>query len=325
MFQNFKTDIIYYNTLTDFELEFNLCGCCSRMRLLSDKCNDKKTLLLSLSRAVSRSRVVIVTTPIFNDENIVNTIANAIGKKMETINNKDFNIASNAEISIIKDSVPLVTADGIFGGCIIESGPQSLIILTDSKPIRKTLMKTLIHPYIEEIYALEVTSKKPELTEETQNEEEQPLENIIDENEIMPDSTEDENQTDLIQNDSENEETTPDNPTESQTDIYSESKMYHSPNYYTEGFQDLYIETEPKKRKKNISYDDDDSYYYENNYFTEESSQMKSPILSRWLLIISIIVLLAIAVLCFSIFYVPSTEGVSPVAYVKDVFDTMFG
>ncbi len=313
MFQNFKTDIIYYNTLTDFELEFNLCGCCSRMRLLNDKCSDKKTLLLSLSRAVSRSRVVIVTAPIFNGENIINTIASAIGKETETINNKDFNIASDAEISIIKDSVPLVTTDGIFGGCIIESGPQSLIILTDSKPIRKTIMKTLIHPYIEEIYTLEASSKPQE---------EQPLEEETpdDGTEILIDTEEDTEQP------PETEETASEDPADAQTEIILESEPDDSPAYYAEELEDLYTETEPKKRKKDTAYEEDDnSYYYDGDYYTEETPKIKSPILSRWLLIISIIVLLAIAVLCFSIFYIPSTQGVSPAAYIKDVFDTMFG
>ena len=40
MFQNLKVDVIYYKTNSDFEMEFNLCGCC-RMRLLSDKTPDK--------------------------------------------------------------------------------------------------------------------------------------------------------------------------------------------------------------------------------------------------------------------------------------------
>ena len=37
-----KVDVIYYKTNTDFEMEFNLCGCC-RMRLLTDKAPDRKT------------------------------------------------------------------------------------------------------------------------------------------------------------------------------------------------------------------------------------------------------------------------------------------
>ena len=52
MFQNVKVDIIYYKTNTDFEMEFNLCGCC-RMRLLTDKSPDRKTAVHSLARAVS--------------------------------------------------------------------------------------------------------------------------------------------------------------------------------------------------------------------------------------------------------------------------------
>ena len=114
MFENFKTDIIYYNTASDFELEFNLCGCC-RMRLFNDKCTDKKTLLLSLSRAVSRSKVIIVTAPLFSEENIMKTVASAIGSKTEKVNNADYNIASDSEITVIKGALPLVTEDGIFG------------------------------------------------------------------------------------------------------------------------------------------------------------------------------------------------------------------
>lgn len=321
MFQNFKTDIIYYNTLTDFELEFNLCGCCGRMRLLNDKCSDKKTLLLSLSRAVSRSRVVIITAPLFNGENIIGTIANAIGKEMETINNKEFNIASDAEISIIKDSLPLVTSDGIFGGCIIESGPQSLIILTDNKSVRKSLMKTLIHPYIEELYTMETTSK----TEDEPVSEELPTEEITeDTNEIITEEITEE-QTDETCGTPETQESEPCEQEDEQIEFVLESEPDDSPHYYTEEFEDLYTETTPKKRKKDIYEDDDGDYYYDGDYFTEESPKKKSPILGRWLLIISIIILLAIAVLCFSIFYVPSTEGISPANYVKDVFNTMFG
>ena len=42
VFENFKIDLIYYNTQTDFEMEFNLCGCC-RMRTFNDKCTDKNS------------------------------------------------------------------------------------------------------------------------------------------------------------------------------------------------------------------------------------------------------------------------------------------
>ena len=73
--------------------------------------------------------------------------------------NKTYGISGTDEIEIIEGSTPLVTADGIFGGCIIESGPQTMILLSDSKNVRKQIMQTLIHPYIEELYTADLTEK----------------------------------------------------------------------------------------------------------------------------------------------------------------------
>ena len=167
MFENFKTDIIYYNTATDFEMEFNLCGCC-RMRLLNDKCSDKKSLLLSLSRAVSRSNIIIISAPLFSEDNITKTVATAIGTTAETLNNEQYNVNSNAEIQIIKGSTPLVTADGAFGGCLIQSGPQTLILLTDNKGVRKNIMQNLIHPYVKEIFVCNLQKPENEAEEDAE-------------------------------------------------------------------------------------------------------------------------------------------------------------
>ena len=158
MFQNIKVDIIYYKTATDFEMEFNLCGCC-RMRLLTDKAPDRKSMVHNLARAVSRSRVIIIVGNLFGDEGVLSTVAGAIGKPLSPIDNKLYGISEGGEISVISGATPLVTPDGYFGGCIIESGPQSMILLSDSKSVRKTIMTTLIHPYIEELCATELKAK----------------------------------------------------------------------------------------------------------------------------------------------------------------------
>ena len=158
MFQNIKVDIIYYKTATDFEMEFNLCGCC-RMRLLTDKAPDRKSMVHNLARAVSRSRVIIIVGSLFGDEGVLSTVAGAIGKPLSPIDNKLYGISEGGEISVINGATPLVTPDGYFGGCIIESGPQSMILLSDSKSVRKTIMTTLIHPYIEELCATELKAK----------------------------------------------------------------------------------------------------------------------------------------------------------------------
>ena len=166
MFQNLKVDIIYYSTNTDFEMEFNLCGCC-RMRLLTDKASDKKTFVHELARAVSRSRVIIIAGELFGSNGIIEIASHAIGKPLADIDNKQFGISGDKQIKVINGATPLVTGDGVFGGCIIESGPQTMIFLSENRQIRKTIMNTLIHPYIEELCAIELKSKADSVNRQT--------------------------------------------------------------------------------------------------------------------------------------------------------------
>ena len=83
--------------------------------------------------------------------------------------NKTYGIKSEDEIKIINGSTPLVTPEGYFGGCIIESGPQTIILLTENKAFRKSIMQNLIHPYIEEISY--IPTKTPLVTAPVQEEE----------------------------------------------------------------------------------------------------------------------------------------------------------
>lgn len=150
MVQNLKVDIIYHSTASDFEMEFNLCGCC-RMRLLSDKTTDKKSFIKALARGVARSSVIIACGPLFGADGLISTVATAIGNGLTVCDSKTYGINGDEPIHIIKGSTPLVTPNGYFGGCIIESGPQTIILLTENKAFRKAIMQNLIHPYIEEI------------------------------------------------------------------------------------------------------------------------------------------------------------------------------
>ena len=158
MFQNLKVDIVYYHTSTDFELEFNLCGCC-RMRLLTDKADSQKLFVHCLARAVDRSQVIISIGNLFGDTGLIQMVSQSIGRPLCAADNKEFGIASNSMIQIIGDSIPLVTEEGYFGGCIIKSGPQTIILLSDNKSIRKAIMENLIHPYVEEISAIALQQK----------------------------------------------------------------------------------------------------------------------------------------------------------------------
>ncbi len=194
MLYNLRSDIIYYKSGSDFELEFNLCGCC-RMRLLTDKPSNKKTFVHSLARAVSRSRVILIAGPLFGEDNTIDIVAQALGTSTEAVNNSAYNIASDDEIQIIKGGLPLVAEDGSFGGCIIESGPQTMILLTDNKTLRKSIMSNLIHPYIAELYASEMQGNAkpttaPEQTVDALEEkvdfvEEEPVSEVLNEDELI--------------------------------------------------------------------------------------------------------------------------------------------
>lgn len=319
MFHNIKADIIYYKTATDFELEFNLCGCC-RMRLLSDKMQDKKSFVHSLARAVSRSSVILVAGPLLGEDGTVKTVTEALNTSTETVDKTEYAITDQGEIQIIKNSTPLVTPQGDFGGCIIESGPQTMILLTDDKQIRKTIMKDLIHPYIEELYNAESATKEmptEEPTAEDATENEVLITEVFKEQyeEVLSESEEEIDQDEAAQiicddfNETDEDETLYEDDTELLVEPDS-------------------IDLEPQENHTD-HYTSDDDYNYIYGEDEEENDQGNSKTfkfgLNLAVLIISVVLLLVIAVLCYCIFIVPARQGVSPVSNLQEIFNTMFG
>lgn len=369
MLYNLRSDIIYYKTNSDFELEFNLCGCC-RMRLLTDKPSNKKAFVHSLARAVSRSRVILIAGALFGEESTIKTVAQALGTETEITNNTKFNIATDDEIEIIKGSVPLVSADGLFGGCIIESGPQTMILLTDNKTLRKTLMTTLIHPYIAELYAAESTNKEqpsptPQEPDAIQEEPEFETEGLIlednadslevnaeevEENEVAEPlpiiiETEDEEASNegydhsidadqLIFEETASEDSEePEQEIDADTIIMDtdENEKHAFPEEYTTTFNQFVFDSEIDKKsqkaeQRNIPqndflYLDDNGDMFNDN---EEETAPKSSRLNIATLIVTAILLLAIIAICYCIFAVAGSEGVSPTEYIQTIWQTVF-
>ena len=390
MLQNLKVDIVYYRTNTDFELEFNLCGCC-RMRLLTDKAPDRKTLVHDLARAVSRSRVIIISGNLFGEDGIMDITARAISKTLTEIDNKRYGISGGEKIRVINGATPLVTADGSFGGCIIESGPQSMILLTDNRAVRKAIMNNLIHPYIEELCAIEMKEKiqgqaqpaadaaavppsaaavqngvqdtvgTPEATavipadteaeataESSENQAgfpENPAEPAAKDNPESTDAAE--NMERVVSGAVENSES--ENPAEAEdsepdktdmplgsfvpkpTDITGDYAIPMQPqktaaqdkSVVSNESRDYFTDTEKFKKSHedslNNEYEDEPPYYTD----VSEHDGRKSGNIA--VLVISIILLIVIAVLCYCIFYVPAKEGVSAAAYLRETFSTLFG
>ncbi|MBO4468630.1 MAG: hypothetical protein J5766_04955 [Clostridia bacterium] len=162
MLQSIKVDIVYYSIGSDFEMEFNLCGCC-RMRLLTDKVQGQSDFSKSLSRAVKRSRVIMLCGPLFGEKGLINTVSKVTGINTEKLDKTAYDLNTDSDIDILKGSTALVSDDGVFGGCIIESNTQSIIILSESKSLRKNIMKQLIYPYITKL------SIMPDLPTDTQD------------------------------------------------------------------------------------------------------------------------------------------------------------
>ncbi|MBE6808488.1 MAG: hypothetical protein E7524_03360 [Ruminococcaceae bacterium] len=357
MFQNLKVDIVYYKTNTDFEMEFNLCGCC-RMRLLTDKAPDRKTALHSLARAVSRSRIIIVTGALFGEDGIVNLVASAIGTSLETVDNKAYGIDAEHQIDILKGSTPLVTPEGFFGGCIIESGPQTMILLSESKNIRKSIMQTLIHPYVEELCAIELKEKAAAVTTELQEDvpaEEAPIdetqiEEAAAEQEIAEDAEEapaEEDAAEEICEAPELEEIAEDAPQNtditaqdsiplSEADAIISSGMIFDSNdrnitvskVTLEEESELIVDSSPADffPISRINTDSDNS----NDILTDDEDIYRpkphiSVSLNLFILIITAFLLVVLAILCYCIFYVPARNGVDASEYIRETFNILFG
>ena len=368
MLQNLKVDIVYYRTNTDFELEFNLCGCC-RMRLLTDKAPDRKTLVHDLARAVSRSRVIIISGNLFGEDGIMDITARAISKTLTEIDSRRYGISGGEKIRVINGATPLVSPDGSFGGCIIESGPQSMILLTDNRAVRKAVMSSLIHPYIEELCAIEMKEKvqgqPPTDISGTSAAAVPPpaaaMQSDVQDTAVTPEpaataaesavseetSEDAENTESAAKKDSENptgdifakaEES---EPVKTETPLGSfVNKPDNTDNSYVIPMQrqktevqdktgtasesgDYYIDTDKIKKSRGEAlseeYEDEPPYYAD---MPEQGGRRSGNIA---VLVISVILLIVIAILCYCIFYVPAKEGVSAAAYLRETFSTLFG
>ena len=327
MVQNLKVDIIYHQSPSDFEMEFNLGSSC-HMRLLSDRTTDKKGLIKALVRGVARSRVIICCGPLFGAEGLVSIVAKAIGAGTDLCNNKTYGINSDEEINIIKGSTPLVTPDGYFGGCIIESGPQTIILLTENKTFRKSIMKTLSHPYMAEIsyvspnanIATAVVEKERVEYNTAVSENEvyitQDEENTVDDEEpnLLYDANDDQHNIEFVM-DGEN--------AQDDEDEYKIEEIVPEDTYY-----DMYtsVETEEiKERTQNPYTTSESDSMFISNVETDEVEQKRRKkdnlrAMDITIVTLALLILLAILAIVYLLVLRPVSMGVSVGGYIKEIF-----
>lgn len=329
MFQNIKVDIIYYNTATDFEMEFNLSGCC-RMRLLTDKSPDRKTLVNHLVRAVSRSRIIMITGALFGEEGLLNTCSQAINRPLVKADIKQYGINSEQEIEVLKDSIPLVSTDGIFGGCIVEQGPQTLILLSENKDIRKNIMQTLIHPYVKEVCSEELTDKKEEtaITPDEPIVEAEINELIEETEEILPDEVEE----DLVL---EEEETAVEEEPIAEVVEEQEPIADEEPKEFDYSFINQIIKEEPvileeqeDDEDKPIELEEIIEPIGKNKEKNKYKPQRKPKSVSKInipIIILSCLLLLTVGILCYALFISSESKGIPTGQYIKETFEILLG
>lgn len=350
MYQNIKVDVVYYRTNTDFEMEFNLCGCC-RMRLLTEKAADRNSLVHALSRAVSRSRIILVCGSLFGEDGLISSVARLVKKPLVTADTAAYGLDNSTELKIIEGATPLVSADGLFGGCIIESGPQSIILLTENKNVRKSLMENLIHSYIADVSMIpenpeQSPQETPELPVEEAAEEEPVAEEIDAEEPIEESSEEPEDITaeetvseepepteESLEKAESEEPATAEEPTESITEEPFEKEETVPLLYLSDEDQDgnpdllersflLHKERQQARKSRRAYTDGNYTLSEKEDYFCGEDGLDSSgkPIFRLPILILTVVLLVALAALAYLLIYLPLHDGVSLKEYLHTIF-----
>ncbi len=295
MIRNIKTEIIYHNCPTDFEFEFNLCGS-SQMRLLTESCETQKDFIKYLDRGVSRSRIIIIIGDISGQNNVTKLTADAIGYDTQIIENSEYSIKNNNTSTIISGAVPLITSAGVFGGCIIESGPQTIILITKDKDIRKSIMKELIHDYISDLshYSAEtpISNQTHQTDDGSENNDIITTEPLDSESEPEPNS--EHNINDNVDN----------NP-QTDTENYKNSPVFDASDPYN--INNITANNNIPENKLNL--------------IDKAPKPKKHTAYKISVLIISIILLFIVAFLIYTLVYKPMVNGVSVLENMRETFD----
>lgn len=149
MAADLRLEIIYFKQNADIELEFGLHGEYP-MRLLTASSDEPRDFLKKLKRAVGRS-TIILTIGGFSD-GLPQILGKSVGLESSAADREKYGISEpGGEIIMPNTAVPIVI-NGIYGGCVLESGAQSIIMLSENRKPRKKIVSSLLVPYIKEHY-----------------------------------------------------------------------------------------------------------------------------------------------------------------------------
>lgn len=331
MVQNLKIDIIYYDTQSDFEFEFNLGGCC-HSRILNSRTSSPKEMLSSLSKAVGRSRVILILGKLTEEDGLFNLISKAIGIPLEDADVNEYGITYPSSPKIISGSLPLVSKDGALSGCIIESGPQSIILLPENKSLRKDISESLVFQYITAL------SRTPEIendliSQEKESDEVTAEETVeVEEKEVTTEEiseTEEGEAEEQIGNEVESAEETESDFVLEIGAVNQENTEDEDTSIPLEDKQELesdmdndYLYTQQNNNRKSIFTPEDDDIYeeFEMDRGKPKTKKTLSKINVAVLILCGLLLILA-AVIIYFLVYTPLTNGIPISDYIKQVFN----
>lgn len=176
-------EVIYYNQPTDFKMEFALAGCCNT-RFLSQSANDRQQFLKALGKSVIRSRAIVAVGSfnMLDSEYLPKIIANATGYTLSLLDKNRFGILSENNFSVPSGAIPLVTNNGVFGGCVLESNDQTIIMLTAQREVRHIIVDELVCQYLKLFSEKNTGVYQNATTEKSEPETQNGAENNIKEN-----------------------------------------------------------------------------------------------------------------------------------------------
>lgn len=151
MNQDFKVEIIYFNTTADWMLESGFYGDYP-LRLLTQSTGTRQDFLKALSRGVSRSEIIVTVGGFFDGGlYLPGVLAKSVGRPLEPVNYAFAGFAAPKDPMLLPSgALPLFSSEGTIGGCLMESGGQAIIMLADNRQLRMETARRWVYPYLEE-------------------------------------------------------------------------------------------------------------------------------------------------------------------------------
>ncbi len=333
MVQNLKVDVIYYNTPSDFEFEFNLGGCCPS-RILNSRTSSPAEMLTSLSKAVSRSRIILIIGKVNEDDGLMALVSKAIGIPLTNIDSSEFSVVYPENPVVIKNALPLISNDGILSGCIVESGPQAIIMLPDSKSLRKEICENLVFPYVTALSKTPETDNVIKAEEDEVANETEPTEEVLEEEVV--EATEEETTEEIAEE--EPGEVSDEEPSEDE--VYDENTIEVTETTDENDDEVIFISGEEAQSDlekaaeeasvidENYIFTANSAKYEDKSYVSDEEEEEKVPRKKARLsgISIAIIVVLGLllvvaAALLYIFFYQSASNSIPVLEYAKEIFN----